>query len=157
LKSFLLHFMPPAGHAPSPNVNPTRLVTPPDQQLAPVDSVQLYLPDAANVHPHLTHASLGHLSPYPKRHLDRLQSFIAQLMAKKSLYLTIGRHFPSSRLCRAHNCDRLTDHAIRSVTAGRITYIVRRCGLTRSQPPSASDYKFAWGPFDKMWSHGPGL
>jgi len=39
----------------------------------------------------------AHPSPQPKRHLDRL-----------------------SRFCRAHNCDRLTDHITRSVTIGRI-------------------------------------
>ena len=39
----------------------------------------------------------AHPSPQPKRHLDQL-----------------------SRFCRAHYCDRPTDHAIRSVTTGRV-------------------------------------
>ena len=36
-----------------------------------------------------------------------------------------------SRFCRAHWCDRRSDHATRSVTIGRISYVVGllRCGL----------------------------
>ena len=38
-------------------------------------SVQSYSLGDASVHPYLTHASLDHPSPQPKRHLDRFSGF----------------------------------------------------------------------------------
>jgi len=63
--------------------------------------------------------SLG--QPEPKRHFDRF-----------------------SRSCRAH--DRQTDHAISSVTTGRI-YVVLRCGLiiTRHTANTSTRWHFALG------------
>jgi len=42
---------------------------------------------------HLTHASLGHPRPYPKRHLDRFSRFCTS-HGRESLYFTLGRSFP---------------------------------------------------------------
>ena len=49
------------------------------------------------LNPHLTCDSLGPSNPQPKRHLHWF-----------------------NRFCKAHYCDRPTDHATRSVTRGRI-------------------------------------
>jgi len=57
-------------------------------------TVQSYLLGGANVHPHLTHASLGHRSPYPRWHLG--SAVFAQLMAAESPYtLQWAVPFPS--------------------------------------------------------------
>jgi len=50
----------------------------------------------------------AHVSPQPKRHLDRF-----------------------SRFCRVYKCvtDQQTDHDIRSITKAASTYVVLRCGL----------------------------
>ena len=50
--------------------------------------------------PHLTHDSLAHPNPLPKWHLNWLSQF-----------------------CRAHYCDRLTDHTTQSLTIGRINVL----------------------------------
>jgi len=97
--------------------------------------------------PHLTHVSLAHPSPCPKRHLDQFSRFSTD-HRRQSLYFTIGRPFPLqscsftrgsgsfsppesitqmasrsvfSPFCRLSTVtDQETDHATPSVTIGRI-------------------------------------
>jgi len=54
---------------------------------------QNFPPTRAHPGIHLTHGSLGQLSPYPKRHLDRFSRFCTA-HGRQFLYFTMDRPFP---------------------------------------------------------------
>ena len=71
-------------------------------------TIQSCSPAGANVNADLIHASWTHMSPYPKRHLDRLSRFCTA-HGRESLYLTMP---PSLKIAPSHGRSELPSNVL---------------------------------------------